>query len=138
MKKVATFGVFDVLHSGHIKLLNKCKSLFKNSKLIVIIARDSTVLRERKRKPVFSEEERRFIVQSLKPVDEAILGNEGIDKLKIVEKIKPDVIVLGYDQTWDEKDLEEELKRRGLKVKVIRLKKYSDSKSSRIRKKLNI
>lgn len=138
MKKIATFGVFDVLHPGHVKFLNKCKSLFKESELIVVIARDSTVFREKKRKPVFSEEERRFIVQSLKPVDEAILGNEGLDKLKIVERIKPDVIVLGYDQEWNEKDLKEELKRRGLNVKVIRLKKYSNSKSSKIRKKINI
>jgi len=136
--KIAAFGVFDILHSGHVKFLEECKKLAKNSKLIVVIARDSVVAREKGRKPIIPEEERRYMVQSLKPVDEAILGNEDSDKLKIVEEIKPDVIALGYDQEWDEKELEEELRKRGLRVKVIRLKKYGKSKSSKIRKRINI
>lgn len=136
MKKIATFGVFDVIHSGHVKFLERCKKLEKDSKLIVVISRDKTVLRERGRKPAMTEEERKKIVESLKPVDEAILGNEGSDKLKIVERIKPDTIVLGYDQEWDEKKLENDLRERGVKVKVIRLKKYGDINSTAIRRKL--
>ena len=138
MKKIATFGVFDIIHVNHVKFLEKCKNLSKLSKLIVVVSRDSTVLREKGKKPIISEEDRRYIVQSLKPVDKAILGNEGTDKLKIVEKIKPDIIVLGYDQPWDEKDLEKKLKKRGLKIQVIRLKKYGNINSTNIKKKMKL
>jgi FAD synthetase len=134
--KIATFGVFDIIHSGHIKLLKKCKNLSKNAELIVVLARDSTVLKDKGRKPLIPEEQRRYIVESLNPVDKVILGNEGSDKLKIVEKIKPDIIVLGYDQGWDEKKLEKELENRGLKIKVFRLKKYGKVNSTSIRNKI--
>jgi len=136
MKKIATFGVFDILHTGHVKFLKKCKSLDKNSKLIVVVARDSTVIKEKGKKPIMSEEHRKYVVQSLKPIDEAILGNEGSDKLKIVEEIKPDIIVLGYDQAWDEEELKEELEKRGLKIQILRLKKYNSISSTSIKNKL--
>jgi len=138
MKKIATFGVFDIVHSGHVRFLERCKSLFKDSELIVVISRDSTVLREKNKKPLMSEEERRFIVQSLKPVDKAILGYEGVNKLKIVEKIKPDIIVLGYNQSVNEKHLGKELKKRGLKIQVMRLKKYGNINSTSIKKKMKL
>jgi FAD synthetase len=134
--KIATFGVFDIIHSGHIKLLKSCKNLSKNAELIVVLARDSTVLKDKGRKPLIPEEQRRYIVESLNPVDKVILGNEGSDKLKIVEKIKPDIIVLGYDQGWDEKKLGKELENRGLKIKVFRLKKYGKVNSTSIRNKI--
>jgi FAD synthetase len=138
MKRIVTFGVFDLIHVGHIRFLENCKGLIKDSKLIVVISRDSVVLKEKGKKPVVPEEERREIIASLKPVDEAILGNEGSDKLKIVEEIKPDIIVLGYDQVWGEKELEEELKKRSLKIKVMRLKKYCNINSSDIKDRLKI
>ena len=138
MKKIATFGVFDIVHSGHIMFLERCKDLVKNSELTVVVSRDSTVLREKRKKPLMSEEERRFIVQSLKPVDEAILGYEGKDKLRIVEDIKPDIIVLGYNQSFNEKKLEKEIKNRGVKIQVMRLKKYGNINSTSIKKKMKL
>jgi len=138
MKKIATFGVFDIVHSGHIMFLEGCKDLVKNSELTVVVSRDSTVLREKSKKPLMSEEDRRFIVQSLKPVDEAILGYEGKDKLRIVEDIKPDIIVLGYNQSFKEKQLEKELNKRGLKIQIIRLKKYGNINSTSIKKKMKL
>jgi len=136
MKKIATFGVFDLIHPGHVKFLEKCKSLDKNSKLIVVIARDSTVIKEKGKRSIMSEEHRKYVVQALKPVDKAILGNEGLDKLKIVEEIKPDIIVLGYDQVWDEGELKKEVEKRGLKIRVLRLKKYDDISSTSIKDKI--
>ena len=136
MKKIATFGVFDIIHPGHIKFLEECKRFAKDSKLIVVIARDSTVLKEKGKKPIMSEEHRRYIVQSLKPVDKAILGNEDSDKLRIVEQIKPDIIVLGYDQSWNEEQLKKDLKKRGMKIKVLRLKKYDNISSTNIKNKI--
>jgi FAD synthetase len=136
MKKIATFGVFDIIHPGHVKFLERCKSLIKDSELIVVISRDSTIEKEKGKKPIMSEEQRKYIVQSLKPVDKAILGNESQDKLKIVEKIKPDIIVLGHDQTWDEKNLKEELEKRGLKTQVLRLKKLDNLSSTTVKNKI--
>jgi len=136
MKKIATFGVFDIIHPGHIKFLEECKHLAKNSELTVVIARDSTVVKEKGKKPVIPEEQRKFIVQSLKLVDKVVLGNEGSDKLKIVKQIKPDIIVLGYDQPWDEEQLKKELEKRGLKIQIVRLNKYCDISSTRIKNKI--
>ena len=138
MKRIATFGVFDILHVGHIKFLETCKKIDKDSKLIVVISRDSTVLKEKGKKPVMAEEDRRQIVESLKSVDEAVLGYEGSNKLRIVEELKPDIIVLGYNQNWDEKKLKEQLEKRGLKTEVMRLKKYENINSTSIKNKLKI
>jgi len=138
MKKIVTFGVFDILHIGHAKFLEACKKIDKESKLIVVISRDSTVLKEKGKKPVMTEEERRQIIESLKPVNKAVLGYEGPDKFRIVEELKPDIIVLGYDQNWDEKYLKEQLRQRGLKTEVIRLKKYENINSTIIKNRLKI
>ena len=134
--KIATFGVFDIIHASHVKFLERCKKLSKDAELIVVLARDSTVLKDKGKKPLIPEEQRRYIVESLKPVNNAILGNEGSDKLKIVKEIKPDIIVLGYDQDWNEKELEKELKKRGLKIKIFRLKKYGNINSTSIKNKI--
>lgn len=136
MKKIATFGVFDLIHPGHVKFLEECKHLDEDSELIVVIARDSTIIKEKGKKPVMSEDHRKYVVQALKPVNKAILGNEGSDKLKIVEKIKPDIIVLGYDQPWDEEELKKGLKKRGLKIQILRLKKYDDISSTAIKDRI--
>jgi len=136
MKKIATFGVFDLIHPGHVRFLEECKHLDEDAELIVVIARDSTVIKEKKKKPIMSEDHRKYIVRSLKPVDKAILGNEASDKLKIVEKIKPDIIVLGYDQVWDERELKIKLEKRGLKVQILRLKKYDDVSSTSLKNKI--
>lgn len=136
MKKIVTFGVFDILHAGHIKFLENCKKINKNSKLIVVISRDSTVLREKGKPPLMSEQERKKILESLKVVDEVVLGYEGPDKFRIVEEIKPDIIVLGHNQPWDDKDLKNKLKDRGLDIEVMRLKKYGNINSTSLKEKL--
>ncbi|MEM3555045.1 MAG: hypothetical protein QXU79_04460, partial [Candidatus Micrarchaeaceae archaeon] len=73
------------------------------------------------------------IVSSLKVVDEARLGNKD-DIFKTVEEIKPNIIALGYDQKFDEKKIEKECLRRGLKVKVVRIGKYVGGDLSATRK----
>ncbi len=136
MKRIATFGVFDILHIGHVRFLEVCKKLYEDSELIVGITRDSVVYEEKGKKPIFTEEERRYLVQSLKSVDRAILLDEGSDKIHAVEKIKPDIICLGYDQSFDEDELKRKLEEKGLKVEVIRLKKYGEISSTKIREKI--
>jgi len=103
-KIVLASGVFDLLHLGHVRYLEEAKKAGgKNSELIVIIARDSTVEKRKGKKPIMPEHQRRALVESLKVVDEAILGFEEFDIGKVVEKIKPDVIVVGYDGAGCEK-----------------------------------
>jgi len=123
-KRVLASGTFDIIHPGHIYYLKKAKEL--GDELIVIIARDSTVKRIKGREPIMPEENRRIVVESLKPVDKAVLGYEGEDIFKIVEEIKPDIIALGYDQDYDPDEIKKELKKRGLNVEVVRIERYND------------
>ncbi|MCD6503732.1 MAG: FAD synthase [Euryarchaeota archaeon] len=121
--KVLVGGVFDIIHPGHIYFLKRAKEL--GDELIVVIARDSTVIKKKGRKPILPENMRKEIVEALKPVDRAVLGYEEGDIYKIVEEVKPDIIALGYDQDLDPKELEKELSKRGLSVKVVRIDKYN-------------
>jgi len=122
MKRVMATGVFDILHSGHLHYLQEAKEL--GDELYVVVATDATV-RRRKHEPITPERMRVELVQALKPVDKAILGNEG-DMYETVRSIEPDIIAIGYDQAYSEKELEAELRKRGLKARVVRLSKYED------------
>ena len=140
--RVMVFGTFDLLHFGHVTLLEKAKQLSggKSAELVVVIARDSTVYKERGRLPVFNENQRLTLIQALRVVDRALLGKEDPDRLKIIIEEDPDVLVLGYDQKIAEKELEKALKNRGLKdFKIYRLEKYGDpgyNSSSSIKAKI--
>ena len=93
IKVVLTGGVFDVLHIGHILTLNEAKK--HGDVLVVAIAKDEHI-RKKKREPVHSQEYRRIMVESIRPVDVAISGFE--DPKGMLEFVKPNVIVYGYDQ----------------------------------------
>ena len=74
-KVVLASGVFDLLHLGHVRFLEEAKKAGgENAKLIVIIARDSTVEKTKGKKPIMSEDQRRALVESLKVVDEGSSG----------------------------------------------------------------
>ena len=119
MKKILATGVFDLLHPGHIFYLEKAKNL--GDELIVVVARDSVVIME-KAKPILPESLRLKLVSALKTVDQALLGSEE-DMYEIVLKIKPQIIALGHDQKFDEKELRAQLKDRGADVEVVRIPK---------------
>ena len=120
MVRVMASGVFDILHLGHIHYLEESKKL--GDELYVVIATDSTV-RRIKHEPITNEDIRIKLVEALKPVDKAVLGYED-DKYRIVEELKPDIITLGYDQVHDEKLITEELAKRKIDAKVVRLDKF--------------
>ena len=114
-------GVFDLLHPGHVAFLREARRL--GDELVVVVARDSTAKRF-KHTPITPEAQRVEMVAALKPVDRAILGNEG-DIFEILDEVRPDVIALGYDQVHnEEKILEECRKRRLARTKVVRLPKF--------------
>jgi FAD synthetase len=139
-KKVLASGVFDLLHLGHVKFLEAAKKAGGiNAHLIVIIARDSTVEKTKGRKPVMPENQRRMLVESLKVVDEAVLGLEGFDIGDVIKSVKPDVIAVGYDQSGMERRVKEYVEKNGLNVKVVRVGKFEADEmdsSSKIRQKI--
>lgn len=139
-KIVLASGVFDLLHLGHVKFLEEAKKAGgQNAELIVIIARDSTVEKRKGDKPIMPESQRCALVNSLKVVDEAILGYEDFDIGKVVEKIKPDVIALGYDQAGMEQSVRKYLEKRKSKIKIVRINKFGEDEldsSSKIKQKI--
>ncbi|VVB67863.1 FAD synthase [Candidatus Norongarragalina meridionalis] len=126
MKKVVVCGAFDPLHLGHVRLL---KSAGKRGKLHVVVARDGNIKRLKKRKPFYTEKERIEFLRELKCVDNAVLGGT-CDLLAVLRRIKPDVIVLGYDQKADLAAISKALPN----AAIVREKKYSRHKSSNKRK----
>lgn len=110
-------GVFDIIHPGHISYLEQAKSY--GDELVVVIANDDTV-RAGKHEPITPEAMRARIVGALKPVDRTIVGGRG-DMFDTVRYVRPDVIVLGYDQSFDPEDLERKLADAGLSgIRVVR------------------
>jgi FAD synthetase len=139
-KVVLASGVFDLLHLGHVRFLEEAKKTGgENAELIVIIARDSTVEKTKGRKPIMSENQRRALVESLKVVDEAVLGYEDFDLGDVIKHVKPDVIALGYDQANVEEATKKYVSNHHLPIEVIRIGKFEEDaldSSSKIRQKI--
>jgi len=99
-KVVFTNGCFDLLHPGHIDLLNKAKAL--GDKLVVGLNSDSSV-RQMKGvgRPVVSQEARKAVLLGLKAVDDVVIFDE-LTPEKIIREIRPDVLVKGGDWPVDQ------------------------------------
>jgi len=139
-KVVLASGTFDLLHYGHVRYLEEAKKLGgKNVELIVIVARDSTVRKRKGRKTVMPEDQRRSLVEALKVVDEAILGCEDFDMIKVVEKTKPDIIAVGHDQSDIEREVRKALAEKGIPIEVVRVGRFGKDElnsSSEIKRKI--
>jgi FAD synthetase len=139
-KIVLASGVFDLLHLGHVRFLEEAKRAGgKDAKLIVIIARDGTVEKTKGRKPIMSEDQRRALVESLKVVNEAVLGYEDLDIGEVIGKIKPDVIALGYDQADMVKEVKSYVAKNKVPVEIVRIGKFAENaldSSSKIKQKI--
>jgi FAD synthetase len=138
-KIVLASGTFDLLHLGHVRFLEEAKKAGgKDAELIVIVARDSTVKARKGKSPVMPEDQRRALVESLKVVDEAILGLEDFSIGKVIEKIKPDVIAVGHDQDGIEKELLKAIEKEKIVIKVAKIGRFGkrelDSSSKIVRK----
>ncbi|OGS61109.1 MAG: FAD synthase [Euryarchaeota archaeon RBG_19FT_COMBO_69_17] len=120
MVRVMATGVFDLLHPGHVYFLREARRL--GDELVVVVARDATA-RRFKHEPITGEASRLQLVESLKPVDRAILGREG-NIYDILDELRPDVIALGFDQIHNEDRILEECRRRGLGTRVVRLPRF--------------
>ncbi|MHA2027097.1 MAG: adenylyltransferase/cytidyltransferase family protein [Candidatus Thorarchaeota archaeon] len=139
-KKILAAGKFDILHLGHIAYLQQAKELAgEDGELIVVLALDKTIERERGAPPVFPQEQRRILIESLVFVDRVIIGLDTDDHTLIVEQIKPDIIALGYDQYTNVSALEKHFEEKGLSTKIVRLEKRDADglcSSTEIRKRI--
>jgi len=93
--KVLLFGTFDLLHPGHLFVLSEGK---KRGDLHVVVARDTTVERIKKKVPAHSQDQRKAAIEAAFPDAVVVLGDDEGDYLKPVREIGPDLILLGYDQ----------------------------------------
>jgi FAD synthetase len=125
MKRIMAVGVFDLLHAGHLHYLEQAKALGQH--LTVVIAHDDTV-RVRKHEPVTNHDLRRRMVEGLKPVDTAIIGNPPeVPIFDILPVVKPDIIALGYDQEHAEESINNKLQQLGYQdIQVVRVEGLSE------------
>ncbi|NHV99305.1 MAG: adenylyltransferase/cytidyltransferase family protein [Thaumarchaeota archaeon] len=137
---VLTTGVFDIIHPGHIRFLEEAKRLAgEDGRLLVIVACDSVVKDSKGRSPMFKARDRAFMVSRLKPVDKVYIGRKGeIDKNIewFLKRLKPDVIVFGYDQNSIMRRTQRVLKRLGLGIKIIKMRKFFNTSTSKIIEKI--
>ncbi|MFB6128227.1 MAG: adenylyltransferase/cytidyltransferase family protein [Halorhabdus sp.] len=119
MTTVVAQGTFDLLHPGHLHYLREAAAMGED--LHVIVARRENVTH--KDPPILPNEQRREMVAALDPVDEAVVGHDD-DIFVPVERIDPDVLVLGYDQHHDRADIADALAERGIDCVVRRASQY--------------
>ena len=98
-KKVFVNGTFDILHRGHLELLNYAKSL---GDVYVGIDTDECV-REKKgpSRPIHNQEDRKFFLENLKSVDEVVFFSSEPEFEELIKIMQPDIIIVGSD--WKEK-----------------------------------
>ena len=90
-----TCGAFDVLHTGHAKMLEEARSVCNY--LIVGVQSDPSIDRPEKNKPIQSYEERIIMVKAMKFVDEVVAYDTEDDLVKLLTELKPDIRILGAD-----------------------------------------
>lgn len=139
-KVVLATGVFDLLHLGHVRFLEDAKRAGgEGAELVVVVAKDSTAEKLKGKKPIMNEEQRCALVESLKVVDHAVLGYEGLDIGEVISEVKPDVIALGWDQADMEQKVAAYVKKHQLSISVVRVGKFganSLDSSSKIKQKI--
>ena len=95
MVVIITFGTFDLLHIGHINMLNKCKKY--GDKLIVGVSSDNLNYKKKNRYPIFKQEDRIEIIKNIKCVDEVFLEESLEEKENYIRNYKADIFIIGDD-----------------------------------------
>lgn len=135
-KTVMIFGSFDFLHAGHFHFFDFARK--QGDSLVVVVARDNNIKKIKGKKPFHSEADRVKMLSQIKGIDKVYLGDK-LDVYKIIRKVNPDIIALGYDQTVFIENLGAYIRNNYLQAKIVRAKPYKESiyKSSKIKKYLN-
>ncbi|NLK93723.1 MAG: glycerol-3-phosphate cytidylyltransferase [Clostridiales bacterium] len=99
MKRVITYGTFDLLHYGHINLLKNAKAL--GDYLIVALSTDEFNLKEKNKKCYFSYEKRKQLLEAIRYVDLVVPEESWEQKITDIDKYFVDIFVMGND--WEGK-----------------------------------
>ncbi len=95
MKTVITYGTYDLLHPGHIRLLKRAKAL--GDRLIVALSTDEFNWNEKQKKSYYTYEQRKELLEAIKYVDLVIPEDNWDQKRTDVHKYNVDVFVMGDD-----------------------------------------
>ncbi len=98
-KRIITFGTFDLLHIGHLKILERAKVL--GNHLIVGVSTDNLNFTKKRKNAIYNQEDRMLLIQSLKVVDEVFFEESLNLKRQYILKYKADILVMGDD--WEGK-----------------------------------
>ena len=129
MKKVITYGTFDLLHYGHINLLRRAKSL--GDYLIVGLSTDEFNNKEKNKECYFDFENRKLLLDAVRYVDLVVPEENWEQKISDIQKYNIDVFVIGDD--WKGKF--DYLKDLG--VEVVYLSRTEEISTSKIKDDLN-
>lgn len=99
MKRVITYGTFDLLHYGHINLLRRAKAL--GDYLVVVVSTDEFNWIQKQKKCYFTYEERKSILEAIRYVDLVVPEENWEQKISDVQKYCIDTFVMGDD--WEGK-----------------------------------
>ncbi|MCO7630550.1 adenylyltransferase/cytidyltransferase family protein [Pseudomonas guariconensis] len=99
MKRIITFGTFDVLHVGHIRILERAKELGHH--LTVGVSSDALNYSKKSRYPVYPQSDRSELIASLKFVDHVFIEESLELKAEYIKEHKADILVMGDD--WEGK-----------------------------------
>ena len=127
-----TTGVFDLFHIGHVKILQRAKSLC--DKLVVGVSTDALVKKYKNKKPIIPFSERVEVIKNNKCVD-LVVSQNSLDKFKNWNKLKYDVMFVGDDwyatKKW--RDLDQKFRKLGVKIVYLPYtKKTSSTKINKI------
>ncbi len=130
MKRVVTYGTFDMLHYGHINLLRRAKGL--GDYLIVAVSTDEFNLKQKQKKCYFSYEQRKALVEAIRYVDLVIPEESWEQKIADAHEYHVDIFVIGED--WRGKF--DFLKEEG--VEVVYLPRTPEISTTQIKEDLKI
>ena len=129
MKKVITYGTFDLLHYGHINLLKRAKSL--GDYLIVGLSTDDFNNTEKNKESYFDYENRKSLLDAVKYVDLVIPEKTWEQKVSDIQKYNIDVFVIGDDWKGKFDYLED------FGIEVVYLPRTKEISTTKIKKDLN-
>lgn len=99
MKTVITFGTYDLLHIGHINILNRSGEY--GDKLVVGVSSDALNYKKKQKYPIYTESDRMNIINNIKIVDEVFLEESLELKKDYILKYNADILIMGDD--WEGK-----------------------------------
>lgn len=128
MKRVITYGTFDLLHYGHIHLLRRAREL--GDYLIVALSTDEFNREQKHKKNFFSYEQRKLLLEAVRYVDRVIPERDWEQKVRDIVDFDVDIFVMGDDWKGKFDDLAD------CGVEVVYLPRTPEISSSQIKQKL--